>query len=84
MGDGSFAPDREVTREQFVTMLHKYAKSIGFVEEGEAPAGSLTGYEDTSLVDSWAVEAMLWATQNNIVSGKPTADGTGIVPAASG
>ncbi len=74
---GAFGVEDDITREQFVTMLYKYAKSIGYVKE--SPTGELSSYEDVTLVDSWAAEPMLWATQNAIISGKPTEDGEGIL-----
>ena len=58
-------PNGLVTREQFATMLYRYA--------GEPAAGSLSAYTDAESVSEWATDAMLWATQNGIITGT-TAD----------
>ena len=54
-------PNGLVTREQFATMLYRYA--------GEPAAGSLSAYTDAESVSEWATDAMLWATQNGIITG---------------
>lgn len=51
-----------VTREQFATMLYRYA--------GEPTvSGSLSAFTDAGSVSGWANDAMLWATQNGIITG---------------
>ena len=55
-------PNGLVTREQFATMLWRYA--------GEpASAQSLSGYTDASSVSGWAGTAMAWAVEKGIVTG---------------
>ena len=54
-------PNGLVTREQFAAMLYRYA--------GEPAAGSLSAYTDAESVSEWATDAMLWATQNGIITG---------------
>ena len=51
-----------ITREQLVTMLYRYA---GF----PATNGSLDNFSDASTVSSYAVNAMQWAVANGIVNG---------------
>ena len=59
-------PSCLVTREQFAAMLHRYA--------GEpAVSGSLSAYTDAASVSEWATDAMLWATQNGIITGTTAA-----------
>lgn len=55
-----------LTREQFVTMLYRYA-----AEEGAEPDtnGDLSGFADADSVSGWAADAMAWAAQAGIVSG---------------
>ena len=61
VSDGTMATG-SVTREQMATMLYRYA--------GEpVVGGSLSGYPDTAKVSDWAVDAMIWATQNGIING---------------
>ena len=55
-------PDGLVTREQFATMLWRYA--------GEpASSYSLSAFTDASSVSAWAVDAMSWAVENGIITG---------------
>ena len=51
-----------ITREQLVTMLYRYAGS-------PATNGSLDNLSDASTVSSYAVNAMQWAVANGIVNG---------------
>lgn len=56
ISDGS-APEREVSREELLTMLYRYAKKLGTVTEGLEYA---MGYSDEGELHSWAVEAARW------------------------
>ena len=58
-------PNGNVTREQLVTMLYRYAKS----PKVDASMG-MAGYADVSTISTWAQDAMRWAVQNGIVTGK--------------
>lgn len=59
--DGS-NPTGEITREQFVTLLWRYAGS-------PASSKDLSGYADFNSVADYAKDAMRWAVENGIVSG---------------
>lgn len=69
-----FGVEDNITREQFVLMLYQFAQLAGKVQED--PEGSLEGYADSTSVQEWAREAMLWAVQSELVSGKPSEDGS--------
>lgn len=71
ISDGTL-PDDIVTREQFVTMLWRYAGS-------PAAFGGLSGFPDASAVSSWAYDAMCWAVSNGIIEGT---DGGALSPGA--
>ncbi len=60
-----FGVNDPVTREQFATILYRYAKYMGYSTTGS----SLTGYYDANSVSSWARDAMGWAVKNGIVTG---------------
>ena len=61
-----FAPNDNITREQMVTMLYRYC--------GEpAVTGDLSAYKDAASVSGYAVNAMIWAVQNGVITGR-TAD----------
>ena len=61
-GDGQFGPDDNITREQFVVMLWRYA--------GSPEAGSqVLDFVDADQVSSFALEALCWAVENGILHG---------------
>ena len=65
MGDGIFAPDGNITREQLATMLYRY-------DGGTAVAADLSRFSDAGSISSWAVEAMDWAVAGGVLSGDDT------------
>lgn len=60
-GDNRFAPNDNITRQEYAAILYRYEKS-------PSVSGSLN-FQDANTVSGWATDAMLWATQNGIVSG---------------
>ncbi|MEI3059172.1 MAG: S-layer homology domain-containing protein [Oscillospiraceae bacterium] len=62
----AFAPNASVTREQLVTFLYRYAKLQG---EDVTVTGELKGYTDTGKLGDFAMEAMTWAVENEIING---------------
>lgn len=72
MGNGCFAPDEKVTREQLAAMLFRFAKSTGKNLSRLDPSEmvqALGSYEDTGAVSDWAEDAMKWATVNSLIQG---------------
>lgn len=67
--DGTFGVSENITREQLVVMLYKYAVKCGEAQKGAACA-DLSIYSDLDEVSTWAVEALTWAVENNILTGK--------------
>lgn len=55
-------PTDPISREELATMLYRAAGS-------PAVSGNLLSYPDGGAVSAWAESAMLWATQNGIISG---------------
>lgn len=66
MGEGLFAPNMEITREQMVVMLYNYAKYKGY--DVTASAG-LSKFADNASVSTWAQPAMQWAVAEGYISG---------------
>lgn len=64
----SFAPLQDITREQLVTLLYRYAGSIG--KAGDADGSVLDRFSDKAEVSAYAVTPMAWAVENGIVDGK--------------
>lgn len=68
-GDGTFAPENNITREEFATMLGRYAQKYGNYTAGSA--ADFAAYGDASVVDSWAAEYVAWAVKGGYM-GKNT------------
>lgn len=69
-GPNSFSPYDPATREQFVVLIAKYAKTI----DGKQISGSydLSGFVDKNSVSSWAVEEIGWAVTEGVIAGIPS------------
>lgn len=67
VSDGTMATDN-ITREQLVTMLYRYAQLKGYdVSVGENT--NILSYTDAFGVNEWAVAAMQWACGAGIING---------------
>lgn len=67
MGDGLFAPEGKISREQLAVMLYRYAKARGL---SVTATGDLSAFRDNSGVSGWAAEAVRWAVGAGIISGR--------------
>lgn len=68
-GDGSFAPNNNVTREQLAAILYRYAQYKGYdVSAGENT--NILSFTDADEISSWAVDALQWAVAEGIMQGK--------------
>ncbi len=67
-GDGTFAPNAPITREQFAVMLYRYAQYSGETVE---TSRSLADFSDADQVSTWAKDAMRWAVSSGVITGKP-------------
>lgn len=61
-----FAPDKEITREEFAAIINRYADYIG---EGDGNKASITGFADSNEVSNWAYENMRWAVGTGLING---------------
>ena len=61
-----FGPDNDVTREQMVTFLYRYAAYAGYDVSYKA---DMSAYKDAATVSSYAVEPFAWAIGAGIVNG---------------
>ena len=69
--DGRFRPDDPITRQELVTILHRYGKTI----TPDLTAPEISGsYIDVGLVPAWAKEAFGWAIAAGVLTGND--DGT--------
>ena len=65
-GDGRFAPNDAITREQLAAILYRYARYKGCDVVGSA---DLTGFADASDISGYAMGAMSWANAMGLVNG---------------
>ena len=66
MGDGTFRPDNQISREQLATILFRFAK---LTEMDPPERADLSGFPDAKDVQSYAVEALQWAVEKGLVNG---------------
>lgn len=66
VSDTEFAPDLDVTREELVTFLYRFAV---LEENADGQKADLTKFEDAASVSEWAQDAMAWAVGQGIVNG---------------
>ncbi len=74
VGENRFEPETEITREQFATMLYRYAQYMKY--QADSTAG-LDKFTDAASVSDWAETAMKWAVGAGLISGRTA---TTIVP----
>lgn len=67
-GDGTFLPEDTITREQFVTMLYRYACAYCGVDP-DASQPLLVQYVDARSISDYAKVPMRWAVANGIMNG---------------
>lgn len=65
VGNGKFAPNNNVTREQYCVMILNMLKSIGYEIEVEY----LTQFKDNEEISDWAKEAIYFLNEKDIVNG---------------
>ncbi|RAV06471.1 family 43 glycosylhydrolase [Paenibacillus sp. YN15] len=63
ISDGS-APEAAITREQLITILHRYAGQPAAVSNNKS-------FADSGEISAWASKAMDWAVKTGILNGKP-------------
>ena len=63
-------PNNNITREQFASMLYRFAEHSGIsIATNESV---LSGFTDKGMISSYAVAPMSWAVTNGIISGTTT------------
>lgn len=66
IGNGLFAPDRAVTREELITMLARYAAYMGRDTQAEDRTAA---YSDGGQISAYAVASINWALQEGLING---------------
>lgn len=75
-----FSPNENVTREQMVTILFRYAQYKSAANEARA---ELTDFADAETVSDYAREAMCWAVAEKIILGSVESGKNSIRPVAT-
>ena len=67
--ENNFAPDAEISRQQLVTILYRFAKLMGKdVSVGEDT--NILSYDDVNQVAEYAIPAMQWACGDGVITGR--------------
>jgi len=69
-GDNKFMPENILTREQFATLLFRYAGYKGYDVSARA---ELSGFSDRDSISGYALDAVSWANAAGLLNG--TGDG---------
>ena len=64
--DTTFAPGEDITREQLVTVLYRYAEAKGYDVSARA---DLSAYPDADQIQSYATESVAWAVAEGLIQG---------------
>ncbi len=69
MGDGTFAPNAQITREQLAAILYRYSELKGYDLTASA---ELDAFPDADQVGAWALPAVQWACGAGLINGIAT------------
>ncbi len=67
VGDGKFAPNLPITREQITVIFYNYSKHK---EMNLTAKKDLSAYADDNEISPWAATAFEWAAASGLISGK--------------
>ena len=66
VGDNKFDPEKEISREEMVTLIYNYLKSVGKVDTETTE----TSFADDASISSWAKNGVAFANSMGYVKGK--------------
>ena len=66
VSDTEFAPNTNITREQFAAILYRYADYRDLDVSGQ---DSLADFTDRGSISAYALEAMRWAVYEGLING---------------
>ncbi len=64
-GTGKFGVGDPIKREDFCTMLYRFAKRCGY----SGSSSGISSFPDASSVDSWAKDGVAWCVTNKVITG---------------
>lgn len=65
-GDGTFCPNKDLSREQAAVILYNYAKFKGY---DTTQSKDLSRFADANSISSYALPALQWANATGLISG---------------
>lgn len=65
ISEDEFAPNIGITREQMAAIIYRYAKYKGY----DINIGKNADYKDKDSISEYAVDAVSWAAENNVMTG---------------
>lgn len=68
-GDGTFKPNKNISRQDIVVILRNYLQYKG-IDVNVKNDGTYDKFVDTNKVDSYAKDSVMWAVENKIINGK--------------
>ena len=81
-GDGTFNPLKQITREEFASMLANFAKNLGDDVTVENADKVLGAFADANTVSDWAESNVAWAVENGIMGNGGFINGNGAISRA--
>ena len=70
IGGGRFAPTSYVDRQQFATMLHRFATRLTDADTSVQQGPQWELFADSDQTESWALEALIWANYHGLITGR--------------
>lgn len=64
--DGTFQPNKEISRQEMALILYNYAEFKGYDLAADT---DLSHFSDADQIGAWAAPAMQWAVTNKIING---------------
>lgn len=66
IGENKFMPQRQISREEFITIIYRYSKlnNIDFSKNK-----NIINFNDENEISDWAKPSINWAIENNIIVG---------------
>lgn len=72
-GDETFRPNGEITREELVTLMWRFARMPEQVGEAVVEETNILSYTDAANIQEYAVAAFQWAVTAKVIDGLPNA-----------
>lgn len=71
VGENKFAPNANITREDLVVILYRYAQKMG-AGVSVKDSNIISLYDDFNTLSEYAIPAMQWAVEKGIITGRTT------------